>query len=189
MTQRSPNSLFRNQDGAVAVEFALTAPIMVLFMLSAFSLFDGFRAASRTHETASIVADIASRQTTMDADAAAELFATARALMAPALGRGDIQVTIVSVVHWPNPGPDGVCPGRDMPDNGCLTVSWGVTSDGSPAPNIAALVIPTIPRGESIIQAEIDLQYEYLFEVINETLETTAIATRRPRFTNEVLFP
>ncbi len=184
----SANSPIEDESGAVVVEFALALPIMFVFFLGLVSAFDGYRASYRASETASIVADLASRMSQISADNAASLFATADALMGSARARGDLTVQIVSVAHWPNAG-EGGCDGRRMERGGCLRVTWSLASRGAFDPDVDDLTLPEIPRGESVIQVFVTFDYNYIFSIAERSVvRLERVVTRRPRFTSEVVY-
>lgn len=180
----------RNDDAAVVVEFAIFLPILLALFVGAVSMFDAYRMSYRAAEAAAIVSDLASRYTIINDDDVEDLYQTADAVMGSSTARSSIDVRILSVAHWPNSGPrGGACPGREMPNNGCLTVAWVAASQSANPPDVDDLILPEIPRGESVIQARVAVKYDYIFSMFgDEFVSVNRTSTRRPRFTNEVTY-
>ena len=64
---RTWTSLRKHEDGASAIEFALLAPVFIFFFLAAVTFFDVYRTYQNIVQANGIVADVVSRQTSVNA--------------------------------------------------------------------------------------------------------------------------
>ena len=63
---RRMKSILRDRAGTAGIEFAITAPVIILLFLGGVTLFDIFRSYQKIIEANSVVADLISRQTSID---------------------------------------------------------------------------------------------------------------------------
>lgn len=141
--------LHRNADGVAAVEFAIIAPVMFLFLVGSVEFSQAITVDRRVTQIASSTADLIAREKSTTRADIEGMMQIIDHLMRPYDPAG-LKVTVLSVVAPPNAG--------------ATTVSWsfhhngGVTSkakdDSYPLP--AGLVEP----GNSVIVAEVSYHYE-----------------------------
>jgi Flp pilus assembly protein TadG len=140
--------------GVSAVEFALIAPIMILFYAGMVDLCQGYMALKRTNHVAAAVADLASQSTVLTATNVDDIFAAGPDIMAPfsptSLEQRISSVTRVSSstykVDW----------SRSSKTTGALSGDLAVSSAKVPADMLS--------NGESVIIAEAAYTYESPFQ-------------------------
>lgn len=166
-----------DRRGIAATEFALLAPVMLLFLLGSVEVVDSVRTMRQVNETAGALSDLTSRMTTIDAAARDDLFATGRALMGRQAQNDSLKFTITSVARR-----------LDSDGEATVEVMWSQTNRGAPLEDHTALTLPTIPVGDSVIITQVALDYPLLYGMIGGApLPLEAVAVRRPRFSNEVI--
>jgi Flp pilus assembly protein TadG len=80
---KSVRRIIRDRRGLAALEFALLAPMMVLVLFGSIELTELLATNRRAENTTASVADIISRDTTVDDDEIADLWTAGTALMFP----------------------------------------------------------------------------------------------------------
>ncbi|KRA66073.1 pilus assembly protein TadE [Caulobacter sp. Root655] len=174
--RRALATLWRDRRGVSAVEFALIAPVLLLFYCGMAELTEAMIAQRRLSHLASSIGDVVARSTQLSDDQSADVFKVGAVLMAP-FPTTDLHMCIVSVVS------DAT--GRD-------TVEW---SDSSNAPADcpaagAVLDIPVsvLPASHSVIMSKASYDYESPIKLV----APKAIAFKRtfylrPRLSDKVL--
>ncbi len=173
MTRQSPaRRLLTNDAGTSGIEFALTAPIIILLFLGAATLYDLLRSYNRIIEANGIVADVVARQMTMDDAFFSKTYGAFVNLQADKSMPNALRIT--SVV-WKD--------GKYAAD---WTKKAGTTAL-LPEQKLDAATLPTIPAGDSIILVEGVTQYTALAALFGfGTVTYSENAFTRPRFTASV---
>jgi Flp pilus assembly protein TadG len=141
----------QRRAGQTAVEFALIAPLMIVFFAATAEAVAYLRAWNRIEQAATSAAQAGSRVEVLNRDAVAGLFATAQAVADPNIAWTNDATstvrarTVISVVSNPTSGN---------------IVSWTCSrGDNTLAPRVAGEgTLPasfTIPRGQSVLVVEI----------------------------------
>lgn len=146
--------LASDDRGVSAVEFALVAPVMILFYAGMVDLCQGYMALKRTSHVAAAAADLASQSTVLTAAEVDGLFQAGPSIMAP-FDSGSLEQRISSVtrvsstkyqVDW----------SRSSRSTGALSGDLAVADAEVPADMLA--------NGESVIIAEAAYTYNSPFE-------------------------
>jgi len=172
MRLRSPFALLKDSRGATAIEFAFMAPIIIVIVIVAVSLFTVFRDAKIAEKSNFTVADIIARRTTVSSS----FLLTTYQLFQTMTGRNasNIKFRVSSLVK----------------KNGAFSIAWtyavspqvALTTDAIPTAKL-----PLVTDGDSLILVET--------EVTPPSIETflpfsfsdyTDKEFSRPRFTSAV---
>lgn len=163
---------FSNNRGVAAIEFALAGPVLILAMTGTVTAFDLYRADRAISHTTNTVVDLVSRQAFLDDTQRDRIFLATRTL----IGRfGDDASFVVSATSVVN-------------DDGILSVDWSEASDTSSIiedQDLAALDLPTIPDGESVIFVRVSNTYSPVFDT---SFQFSREAARRPRFVPRIAY-
>jgi Flp pilus assembly protein TadG len=170
MTRQSyAKRLLSNEAGTSGIEFALTAPVIILLFLGATTLYDLLRSYNRIVEANGIVADIVARQMTMDDAFFTKTYGAFAALQADKSMPNALRIT--SVI-W---------------KDGKYTADWtkkAGTTALLPTQTLDTTTLPTIPSGDSVILVEGVTQYTALSALFGfGTVTYSENAFTRPRFT------
>jgi Flp pilus assembly protein TadG len=95
---RRLKQLAADDRGVSAVEFALIAPVMILFYAGMADLCQGYMALKRTSHVAAAIADLASQSTVLTASEVDGIFEAGPSLMAP-FASGSLEQRISSVTR------------------------------------------------------------------------------------------
>lgn len=166
-------ALFKNiladRRGTSGIEFALTAPVIILLFVGGVTLFDIFRSYNRIIEANGIVADIVARQMSVDDAFFSKTYGVFANLQADRSMPNALRVT--SVI-W----KDGKYKAEWTRQGGTTTLLPGQTLD--------ATTLPTIPSGDSIIFVESVVRYDTISSMLGfGTITYSENAFTRPRFT------
>lgn len=171
-TRFSIKRLLSNEAGTSGIEFALTAPIIILLFLGGTTLYDLLRSYNRIVEANGIVADVVARQMTMDDAFFGKTYSAFVNLQADKSMPNALRVT--SVI-W---------------KDGKYTADWTKNAGTAallPEQKLDATTLPTIPSGDSIILVEGVTQYTALTALFGfGTVTYSENAFTRPRFTASV---
>jgi Flp pilus assembly protein TadG len=156
--------------GAAALEFALVAPILIVFHLGSVELVQAWEAHRRAAHIAAALADLVAQNRTVSDAELADILKAGPMLMDPfpASNVGE-RISSISANAWGN-----------------ITVDWSATS------NWTAGGTPSIPNGflsanESVILAEVTYAHSALFGlVLPGTFTIQKRAYLRPRLSNQV---
>jgi Flp pilus assembly protein TadG len=174
ITPASIRKFVNNRSGLAALEFALLAPMMVLVLFGAIELTELLATNRRSENTAASVADVVSRDTSINDDEIDDLWAAAATLMFPNSSSPlMMRVSSVQVVN-----------------NATATVLWSEGHNGySPRADGSAMTLPAgmmIP-GTSVIVAETSYNYTPPIGVfLDIAFNLDHIEYRRPRIADPV---
>lgn len=172
--------LARDETGVSAVEFALIAPVMILFYAGMVDLCQGYMAYRRTSQVAATVADMTAQSRSVTAADLDKIFDVGPALMAP-FKRATMEQRVASVqretatkykLNWSR--------------------SWAADGGGGGALtgplDIAGAKIPAdlLPVGSSVIVAEAHYRYESPFKQFLPSVAFTRRAYLNPREANVI---
>lgn len=166
--------LTRDERGVSAVEFALIAPILILFYAGVVDLCQGYMALKRTSHVASAVADMTSQSATLTKAQITKIFEIGPAIMAP-FATASLEQRISSVTKVSNTK---------------YTVNWsrsfGANGSLSSALTASNLNLPTglIANGESILIGEAAYTYNSPFKTFLPTVRFQRRALIQPRGTS-----
>ena len=161
--------------GVAAVEFALIAPLLILFYFGMAETCQLMMAQRRVSHSAAAMADLITQGGELDSAERDDIYKAGRLIMAPFPTDG-MRVRITSVIRL----------------NGSTVVRWSeVTGPGMtalPAGQVVPLKTPLSQDGDSVVLAEVQFGYESpVGYVIPGILELKHFAELRPRRTNEVV--
>ncbi|MFN3537962.1 MAG: TadE/TadG family type IV pilus assembly protein [Brevundimonas sp.] len=135
--------------GVAAVEFALIAPVILLFYFGLAEFCQGFMAQKRMGRTAATVADLVTQNATVTQADIADVFEVGVLMMRP-FPAGPLEQRVSAVTHH---------------SNGQIRVDWS-RAEGMTARAAGSTVdIPSglIAAGESLVMTEITYDYESPF--------------------------
>lgn len=152
---RTPGGLLTrlrgDRRGVSAVEFALIAPVILLFYFGLAEFCQGFMAQKRMGRTASTVADLVTQNETVTRADIADVFEVGVLMMRP-FPADPLELRVTAVT-------------RD--DNDRVQVDWSLAEDeGMPARAVGSAVdLPAglIAAGESLMMTEVTYDYESPF--------------------------
>jgi Flp pilus assembly protein TadG len=166
---------WRDRRGVSAVEFALIAPLLIVFYFGMAELTQAMMAQRRlSHLTASL-GDVVARGLKLTDAGRDDIFLAGQALMAP-FPTSTLKMCIVSVVSDAK--------GKD-------TVAWAETSNGPtdcPAANtVVDIPVAVLPASQSVIMSKASYEYKSLFKVIGPEIRTfRRTIYLRPRLSDQV---
>lgn len=174
MTRRI-SRFWRDRRGVSAVEFALIAPVLIIFYFGMAEMTQAMLAQRRlSHLTASI-GDIVARDQQLTDARRDDLFSVGNVLMSP-FPTSTLRLCLVSIVSDAN--------GKDV-------VAWSEPSNAPvdcPARD-AVLDIPVsvLPAGKSVIMSKASYEYDSVFKfMIPQTLTFRRTYYLRPRLSEQV---
>ena len=134
------------REGVSAVEFALIAPIMVLFYFGVAELCQGFMAQKRSEHVASAIADLVAQRDEVTTAELDDVFAAATEVLKPFPTSG-LKQRITSVTKN---------------SSGVAKVDWSVNKSWSSRTAGSTVSLPAnlIANGESVIMAEVEYTYQ-----------------------------
>ena len=170
---------WRDRRGVSAVEFALIAPVMVIFYCGMAEAIQAMMAQRRVSNIAASIGDLVAQNAQLSDTKAADIFAIGNAIMAPFPTTG-LRMCLVSV--------SSDATGKD-------TVDWSVTYNSHancPAKGavLAASVVPAgvLPASQSIIMAKTSYAYVSPIKfVMPRTLNFYRTYYLRPRRSETVM--
>ena len=118
--------LARDGRGVALIEFAIVLPFMVLLFVGGFQLMDAIAAQRKVGMTVRTLADLTTRNTTMNATQADEILNASRQVMAP-YSPGDASLRISQI---------------KLDNNGTATVDWSRGLNATARPRGQAIAIP-----------------------------------------------
>lgn len=135
----------RAEDGVSAVEFALIAPLMILFYFGLAELSQGYMAQRRVNHAAAAVADLVAQQREVDSAKLGDIFLVGELTMAP-FPADELKLRLTSVVA----DPDGVA-----------RAEWSEGHGMTARPKDEVLTLPAglLSAGASVIMAEVEYDY------------------------------
>lgn len=165
------------QRGIAMVEFAYVMPIIVLIYMGSITAFDAIRADRQVGFTADSIADLISRETTINDEFRDNLFQAATTLMGRFASAGTLGVTMTAIGN----------------DDGDLTVLWSEANANAPVladDDLETLTqLPTIPENESIILIRVATQYApLLIDKASPPIDFSETVIARPRFVPQIVY-
>lgn len=159
--------------GVSAVEFALIAPIMILFYFGMAELCQGFMAQKRTEHVASAIADLVAQSEDVSTSELNDIFEVATQVMKP-FPTSTLKQRITSVTRN---------------SSGVAKVDWSSQKNWTPRTAGATVSLPAnlIANGESVVMAEVEYAYHSPFDYVmpsSMTLKKTYYL--RPRLSDKV---
>lgn len=141
--------LLADRRGASAIEFAFLAPVLISIYVSSFEITEGYNTAGKVLKAAGTVADVVSRQSTVDKAFLNEMVDTVEATIAPHATDGlTLKITGVTV---------------DSAGNAKVLWSWN-DAGGVPYAKGAAVSVPDDMRTPSsfLVHAEVSVPHTIL---------------------------
>lgn len=135
----------RAQDGVSAVEFALIAPLMILFYFGLAELSQGYMAQRRVNHAAAAIADLVAQRRDVDTPALQDIFTVGELTMAPFPAK-DLRLRLTSVV------PDA---------QGRPRAEWSQGQGMAARTKDSLVTVPTglMSTSASLIVAEVEYDY------------------------------
>jgi Flp pilus assembly protein TadG len=157
-----------DRKGVSAVEFALIAPIMILFYFGMSELCQGFMAQKRTEHVAATIADLVAQGETTTTTSLNDVFKVATQVMSP-YPTTTLKQRVTSVTRN---------------SSGVAKVDWSQGSGYTARTTGSTVSLPSnlIANGESVIMAEVQYVYTSPFDYVMPTQSTfTKTYYLRPR--------
>lgn len=141
-----------DREGVSAVEFALIAPIMILFYFGMSEICQGFMAQKRTEHVASTIADLVAQEETVSTATLTDIFTVARQILQPYPTTG-LKQRITSVTRN---------------SSGVAKVDWSSGSNWTARATASTVTLPAnlIANGDSVIMAEVEYPYASPFNYV-----------------------
>jgi len=168
--------LWPDRRGATAVEFALIAPLLILFYCGMAELTSAMIAQRRIGHLASSIGDVVAQETQLTNARTADLFKIGEVLMAP-FPVTTLRMCVVSV--------SSDATGKD-------TVDWSEASNspaGCPAAKAVVTDIPAtvLPAGQSVIMSKASYAYDSPIKLVSpDTITFKSTYYLRPRLSDKV---
>ena len=168
-------AFWRDRRGVSAVEFALIAPVLIIFYFGMAELTQAMMAQRRlSHLTASI-GDVVARGTKLTDTGRDEIFLAGKVLMSP-FPTSTLKMCIVSVVSDAN--------GKDV-------VAWVEPSNGPDncpkANDVVDISVKVLPANQSVIMSKASYEYSSLFKFFGpNTMTFRRTFYLRPRLSDQV---
>jgi Flp pilus assembly protein TadG len=162
-----------DRDGVSAVEFALIAPIMILFYFGMAELCQGFMAQKRTEHVASTIADLVAQEETISTAGLTDIYTVAAKVLQPFPTTG-LKQRLTSVTRN---------------TSGVAKVDWGSGSNWTPRSTGSTVTLPAnlVANGESVIMAEVQYPYQSAFDyVMPQSMTFSKTYYLRPRQSTSV---
>jgi len=141
--------LGRERSGASAIEFAFLAPILIAIYISSFEITTGYSVSQKTLKAAGSIADIVTRQDTVNKAFLSEMIDAAEATIAPSPAPGlKLKITGVTI---------------DSAGNAKVLWSWN-ESGGKPYSKGSPVTVPADMKKPSsfLVHSELSIQHTML---------------------------
>ncbi|HWW24391.1 MAG TPA: TadE/TadG family type IV pilus assembly protein [Caulobacter sp.] len=171
----SLSHFWRDRRGVSAIEFALVAPLLILFYFGMAELTEAMMAQRRLSHLASSIGDVVAQGQKLTDARRNDVFSVGATLMSP-FPTSTLRMCLVSIVS------DAT--GKDV-------VAWSEPSNGPtncPAPN-AVVDIPAsvLPAGQSVIMSSASYEYNSAFKfILPQTLTFRRTFYLKPRLSDQV---
>lgn len=138
-----------SQDGVAAIEFALIIPLMLTSFFGVSEIANYILAARKVSNVASSAADLVAQDTLITTPEMNDIMGALDVIMHPFnTSNATIRITCVAA----------------NATTGATTVAWSDARHIAPRPVNSAISIPNIvPKGQSVIMAEVSFRYQTLF--------------------------
>jgi Flp pilus assembly protein TadG len=174
MTRRL-SRFWRDRRGVSAVEFALIAPVLIIFYFGMAEMTQAMLAQRRLSHLAASIGDIVARDQQLTDARVADLFSVGNVLMSP-FPTSTLRLCLVSIVSDAN--------GKDV-------VAW---SDPSNAPvdcparnDVLDIPVSVLPAGKSVIMSKASYEYNSVFKfMIPQALTFRRTYYLKPRLSEQV---
>lgn len=174
MMMKRLQDLTKDRSGASAIEFAFVAPAMIFFFVASIALFDAFRTYQNIVEANGIVADVISRQTSVDAAFVSNIYGVFKNLQQDSTAPSALRISSIKKTA------------------GAYKLDWAKTSGTSgmlKAQVLDATTLPNISDGDSVIYVEGATTYTLVSNIFGfGEMEFAERAFTRPRFIGSVTF-
>jgi Flp pilus assembly protein TadG len=139
----------KERSGAGAIEFAIVAPLLIGIYISSFEITTGYTAARNVLKAAGTIADVVTRQPSVDKAFLSQMIDTAEATIAPHSATGlKLKISGITIDSASNP-----------------TVLWSWDQDGgAPYATGSAVNVPTDMRAPAsfLVRAELSVPHTML---------------------------
>lgn len=139
----------RERSGASAIEFAFLAPILIAIYVSSFEITTGYSVSQKALKAAGSIADIVTRQDSVDKAFLSEMIDAAESTIAPSPALGlKLKITGITI---------------DSSDNAKVLWSWN-ESGGAPYAKGTAVDVPADMKrpGSFLVRSELSVQHTML---------------------------
>jgi Flp pilus assembly protein TadG len=138
--------LRKDRRGVSAVEFALIAPVMILFYFGMAELTQAMMAQRRNSHIASAIGDLVTQSSSVSSAEIADIFTIGSAIMKPFPGGNAIKIRVTSIT---------------VDNTGTAKVDWSDAQVLTPASVGAVIALPDglVANGETVIKAESEYAY------------------------------
>ena len=174
MTRRL-SGFWRDRRGVSAVEFALIAPVLIIFYFGMAELTEAMIAQRRLSHLTASTGDMVAREQVLTNAIRDQVFVAGEVMMAP-FPTSSLRMCIVSVASDAQ--------GKD-------TVIWSETSNaptGCPkADDTVDIPLAVLPPGQSVIMSKASYEYDSVFKlVLPDTVTFRRTFYLRPRLSDQV---
>jgi Flp pilus assembly protein TadG len=174
MTRRL-SRFWRDRRGVSAVEFALLAPVLIVFYFGMAELTEAMMAQRRLSHLAASIGDVVARDQKLTDARVADLFSVGKVLMAP-FPTSTLRMCLVSIASDAN--------GKDV-------VVWSEKSNAPlNCPAVGAVVdipVGVLPAGQSVIMSKASYEYDSVFKFSSpDTLTFRRTFYLKPRLSDQV---
>jgi len=162
-----------DRRGVSAVEFALIAPIMILFYFGMAEICQGFMAKKRAEHVASAIADLVAQTDDVTTAELNDIYSASAQIMRP-FPTGTLKQRITSVTKN---------------TSGVSKVDWGSNNGWTSRATGSTVTVPAnlIGNGESVIMAEVEYVYSSPFDyVMPSSMTFRKTYYLRPRLSDQV---
>lgn len=166
---------WRDRRGVSAVEFALIAPVLILFYFGMAELTEAMMAQRRLSHVASSIGDVVARDQKFTDARRNDVFSVGAVLMSP-FPTSTLRMCLVSIVSDAS--------GKDV-------VAWSESSNGpANCPAQGAVVnipVGVLPASQSVIMSSASYEYDSFFKfVLPQTLTFRRTFYLKPRLSDQV---
>jgi Flp pilus assembly protein TadG len=174
MLKHAFHRLIRERSGASAIEFALLAPILLFFFLASITVFDMYRTYQNIVQANGIVADVISRQTSIDNTFVSNLYSVFTHLQQNSTAPIALRISSIKKTA------------------GVYKLDWTKESGTASLLKAQVLSTSTLPQltdGDSVIYVEGAASYTAMTSIMGFGSMTFAeTAFSRPRFIGAIVY-